>query len=350
LSGFLKSSVDGKGCGEYKERKKSERVGFEPFSLDGCHQIELLIVNRNSDPRKLAAVVGSTPVTLSIFINLVNYGIRISAFFDLGHLRLMIKLFYPLFLALNVRKMGMLNNRNRKMSRLRSIHLVATIFILTIIFASTTTLVSASTSGNTTTTNTTSVGGEEQEAVSSTITTSNISNAVLGSLFLTGENIEFNVNPINETYSVISYLGSRIMMPPNAPGIVINATETGNVTSNIQPNGLSIEQGQGFIVTEDGAAAEKEENATFTYVMLSRANPGDTGSGTGVAFFNTNSTGKLAFLDNMLAIAHVEFSPEGSTLKIWEWKGGTLPLETGGSGAPTTGGNQTTPTSTLEEE
>jgi hypothetical protein len=175
----------------------------------------------------------------------------------------------------------------------------------------------------------------EQEAVSSTTNTTNnnVSNAALGSLFLTGENIEFNVNPINETYSVISYLGSRIIMPPNASGIVINATETGNVTSNIQPNGLSIEQGQGFIVTEDGAAAEKEENATFTYVMLSRANPGDTGSGTGVSFFNTNPTGQLAFLDNMLAIAHVEFSPEGSTLKTWEWKGGTLPLETGGSGA-----------------
>ena len=138
-------------------------------------------------------------------------------------------------------------------------------------------------------------------------------------------------------------------MPPNAPGIVINATETGNVTSNIQPNGLSIEQGQGFIVTEDGAAAEKEENATFTYVMLSPANPDGTGSGTGVSFFNTNSTGQLAFLDNMLAIAHVEFSPEGSTLKIWEWKGGTLPLETGGSGAPATG-NQTNITSALEED
>src|SRR5215208_5540291 len=230
--------------------------------------------------------------------------------------------------------MGMLNNRNRKMPLLRSIHLVATIFTLTIIFASTTTLVSASTTGNTTTT-TTSVGGEEQEAVSTptTTTNNNVSNDVLGSLFLTGENIEFNVNPINEIYSVISYLGSRIIMPPNAPGIVINATETGNVTSNIQPNGLSIEQGQGFIVTEDGAATEKEENATFTYVMLSRANPDGTGAGTGVAFLNTNSTGQLAFLDNMLAIAHVEFSPEGSTLKIWEWKGGILPLETGGSGA-----------------
>jgi hypothetical protein len=187
-------------------------------------------------------------------------------------------------------------------------------------------------------------GGEEEEeeetvsTTTSTTPTNNVSNALLGSLFLVGENIEFNVNPINETYSVISYLGSRQIMPPNAPGVVINATETGNVTSNIQPNGLSIEQGQGFIMTkEDGAAAEEKEgeNATFTYVMLTRANPDGTGSGTGVAFFNTNSTGQLAFLDNMVAIGQVEFSPEGSTVREWEWKGGTLPLGSGGA-PPTT--------------
>src|SRR5215216_3818708 len=144
--------------------------------------------------------------------------------------------------------METLNNRDRKMALLRSIHLVATIFTLTIIFASTTTtLVSASTTGNTTTT-TTSVGGEEQEAVSSTTTTTNnVSNALLGRLFSFGEGTEANVNPINETYIVISYLGNRIIMPPNATG-VINSTETGNVTINIQPNGLSINQGQAFIM------------------------------------------------------------------------------------------------------
>jgi hypothetical protein len=55
-------------------------------------------------------------------------------------------------------------------------------------------------------------------------------------------------------------------MPPNATG-VINSTETGNVTINIQPNGLSINQGQAFIMTEDGAE-EEEENATITFVLL----------------------------------------------------------------------------------
>jgi hypothetical protein len=101
------------------------------------------------------------------------------------------------------------------------------------------------------------------------------------------------------------------------------------------------------VIDEGDNGAQEEENATTTFVELSRVGPGDTGSGTGVVFFNTNSTGQLAFLDNMLAIAHVEFSPEGSTLKIWEWKGGILPFETD---SPPTTRNQTTITSALEEE
>jgi hypothetical protein len=254
------------------------------------------------------------------------------------------ELFYPLFLSWNVLKMGMLNNRNRKMPLLRSIHLVATIFTLTIIFASTTiTLVSASITGNTTTT-TTSVGGEEQEAVSSTTTpTSNISNATLGSLFLTEEAEFTSFNPINETYIEISFVGNATIMPPNATN-TINATETGNITLNIQPNGVNFAQGQGFLVTEEGDnGAQEEENATTTFVELSRVGPGDTGSGTGVVFFNTNSTGQLAFLDSMLALFQHEMYPGVDTIREWEWKGGTLPFETGGSGAPTTGGTRLPP-------
>ncbi len=183
---------------------------------------------------------------------------------------------------------------------------------------------------------TTIISALEEEETRSTMTTTtstnNVSNSVLGSLFSFGEGIEASVNPINETYSVISYLGNRLIMPPNTPGVVINATETGNLTLNIQPNGLYIEQGQGFIVTEDGAAAaaeeeeeeEEEENATLTFVSLGTTNPNGTGSRTGVAFYNTNSTGQLAFLDNMIGIFQTEFSPEGSGFREWEWKGGTL--------------------------
>ena len=98
---------------------------------------------------------------------------------------------------------------------------------------------------------TTSVGGEEQEAVSGTTTNTNnnVSNALLGSLFLTEEAEFTSFNPINETYIEISYVGNATIMPPNTTN-TINATETGNITLNIQPNGVNFAQGQAFIVTE----------------------------------------------------------------------------------------------------
>jgi hypothetical protein len=225
-------------------------------------------------------------------------------------------------------------NNNRKTPLLSNIYLAtttaaATIFTLAIILASTTTLVSASTTGNNTAATTTSVGGE-QEALSSTTTTNNASNALLGRLFSyldEREGVEPNVNPVNETYIIVSLTGgNRIILPPNATGI-INATETANVTINIQPNGVSFYQGHAVIMTEGGAAAQEQENATISFVYLTRTNPDGSGSGTGVAYFSTNSTGQLAFLNNMVAIGQVEYAEGINRFAEWEWKGGTLPFE-----------------------
>jgi hypothetical protein len=232
------------------------------------------------------------------------------------------------------------NNYNRKISLLHNTHLAttaaaATIFTLTIVFASTTiTPVSASTTGDNTTTTTPSVGGGEQEAASSTTTntTNNASNALLGRLFSFGEGTEATVNPINETHIVVSYSANRIIIPPNATG-VINSTETGNATINILPNGLSFNQGHAVIMTEGGAAAQEQENATISFVLLTRTNPDGSGSGTSVTYFSTNSTGQLAFLDNMVTIGQLVYLPaEGIAESInrfaeWEWKGGTVPFE-----------------------
>jgi hypothetical protein len=174
--------------------------------------------------------------------------------------------------------------------------------------------------------------GGEEEAVRTTTTTTtnnNVSNALLGRLVFygEGEDIQTNVNPINETYIVVSYSGNRIILPPNATGI-INVTETGNVTINIQPNGLSFNQGHAVIMTE-GGAEEGGENATITFVSLTRTNPDSSVSGTSVTYFSTNSTGQLAFLDNVVTIGQIESSPEKGIngFAEWEWKGGTLSFE-----------------------
>jgi hypothetical protein len=80
-------------------------------------------------------------------------------------------------------------------------------------------------------------------------------------------------------------------------------------------------------MTEGDAAAEEGENATISFVLLTRTNPDGSGSGTSVTYFSTNSTGQLAFLDNLVAIGQVEYSPSINRFAEWEWKGGTVPFE-----------------------
>jgi hypothetical protein len=175
----------------------------------------------------------------------------------------------------------------------------------------------------------------EEEALNTTRTSTNSnnnnSNALLGSLFLSGEDKLTSFNPINETYTEVSYVGNRTVMPPDATTATINATETGNLTLNLQPNGITFVEGQSLLVTEEGNnGAEEQENATALLVDLNGVRPDDPRSSTGVIFFSTNSTGQLAFLDNMLAIYQVKASPEGTAIRMWEWKGAQLPFENEG--------------------
>jgi hypothetical protein len=79
--------------------------------------------------------------------------------------------------------------------------------------------------------------------------------------------------------------------------------------------------------TGSGAAGQQQENATAVLVDLNGVRPDDPRSSTGVALFSTNSTGQLAFLDNMIAIYQVKASPAGTAIQMWEWKGADLPFE-----------------------
>jgi hypothetical protein len=175
-----------------------------------------------------------------------------------------------------------------------------------------------------------------QTTNTTTTNNNNNSNAVLGSLFLTGEDKLTSFNPINETYTVVSYVGNRTIMPPDATtATTINATETGNLTLNLQPNDITFVEGQSLLVTEGGgnnSGAEQQENATAVLVDLNGVRPDDPRSSTGVIFFSTNSTGQLAFLDNMIAIYQVKASPAGTAIEMWEWKGADLPFENEGDG------------------
>lgn len=192
------------------------------------------------------------------------------------------------------------------------------------------------------------LGEEDALNTSSTSTANNNnnSNAVLGSLFLTGEDKLTSFNPINETFTEVSYVGNRTIMPPDATTTAtINATETGNLTLNLQPNGITFVEGQSLLVTEGNSNnnGAEQENATALLVDLNGVRPDDPRSSTGVIFFSTNSTGQLAFLDNLIAIYQVKASPAGTAIEMWEWKGADLPFGNEGDGTANIG-NQTTTT------
>jgi hypothetical protein len=197
-------------------------------------------------------------------------------------------------------------------------------------------LVQSANATTTTDVNTETVVGEEGlDTTSMSTNKSNNSNAVLGSAFLTGEDRLTSLNRINETNTEVSYVGNRTIMPPNATNTatIINAVETGNLTLRLQPNGITIVEGQSLLVTEggdinnDGGGTEQQENATAVLVDLNGVRPDDPRSSTGVVFFSTNSTGQLAFLDNMIAIYQVKASTAGTAIEMWEWKGADLPFE-----------------------
>jgi hypothetical protein len=186
--------------------------------------------------------------------------------------------------------------------------------------------------------------GEEPLNTTSMSSNDNNSDSVLGRLFLTGEDRLTNFNQINQTYTEVSYVGNRtIIIPPSDPtnttsAVTINATETGNLTLKLRPGGITFVEGQSLLVTEvgdnnnnnqDGGNAEQPENATAFLVDLNGVRPDDPRSSTGVAFFSTNSTGQLGFLDNLIAIYQVKASPAGTAIQMWEWKGADLPFESG---------------------
>jgi hypothetical protein len=116
--------------------------------------------------------------------------------------------------------------------------------------------------------------------------------------------------PINSTYMQISLAGNGTITLPNSTETVMTK-DTGNAIARLTPTG-NIVNGQIHLSTED-----RSENATVFFTEI-----GQNEKGVGVAYFTTNSTGKLAFLDNLVAVIEDEIQPNGNTLiTAWEWRG-----------------------------
>ena len=118
-------------------------------------------------------------------------------------------------------------------------------------------------------------------------------------------------NQVNQTHMHISLAGNGTITLPNSTETVMTK-DIGSAIARLTPTG-NIAHGQIHISTEDGS-----ENATVFFTEI-----GQNQKGVGVAYFSTNSTGKLAFLNNLVAVIEDEIQPNGDTLiTAWEWRGG----------------------------
>jgi hypothetical protein len=95
----------------------------------------------------------------------------------------------------------------------------------------------------------------------------------------------------------------------------IAASETGTYTSVMRADGSLYEQGQGIITTKDG------DVATWTGQGIGHFTQDGKLRFHGSLFYSTPSTGKLAFLNNMVGVFSYEVDATGKTTgKVWEWK------------------------------
>ena len=95
----------------------------------------------------------------------------------------------------------------------------------------------------------------------------------------------------------------------------ISATNTGTTIGILQPNGVFRSTGQGFIMTQDG------EVATYTSQVVGKVTKEGDVLSVGANFWNTPSTGKLAFLNDMMNIFKLQADRSGNFSAIgWEWK------------------------------
>jgi hypothetical protein len=93
-----------------------------------------------------------------------------------------------------------------------------------------------------------------------------------------------------------------------------NVTNLQTWTNTLRSPKIYYGIGQGIITTADG-----QDMATWTGYDIGRSNIGGVITYHGITFFNTNSTGKLAFLKNLEGLHITEVEGNKQVTKIWEW-------------------------------
>jgi hypothetical protein len=133
-----------------------------------------------------------------------------------------------------------------------------------------------------------------------------------------------NVTPINQTHISATHTGNGTLTLPNS-NQTINTTSNGTAIASLATPSA---------IAKTTIRAPNGETATITiYEIIQFNNPAEAplGGGKGIktVIFHTNSTGMLAPLNGVIAVAINIIQPNGeSELTAWRWESG-IPLPTG---------------------
>jgi len=94
----------------------------------------------------------------------------------------------------------------------------------------------------------------------------------------------------------------------------IHFTDTGTALIVLRPNGYSDILGKAVITTIDGS-----EKGSYTFNSIGHADVNGTIRDNGALFFHTNSTGKLAIVNNLVVIFKDQIDKAGNGMTVgWE--------------------------------
>src|SRR6188472_3172147 len=95
----------------------------------------------------------------------------------------------------------------------------------------------------------------------------------------------------------------------------IHFTDTGTALIILRPNGYSDILGKAVITTIDGS-----EKGSYTFNSIGHADANGTIRDNGALFFHTNSTGKLAIVNNLVVVFKDQVDKAGNGVTVgWEW-------------------------------
>jgi hypothetical protein len=138
---------------------------------------------------------------------------------------------------------------------------------------------------------------------------------MLGDLFYTLKGTESNIRVLNVRDGVPQIESTLTGKGTLNDGIEV--TEVGTSKITIMPDGSLHADHVGMMMTKDG-----KEVATNTAKAIGhRLDEGRRTSFRGAAFITTASSGKLAFMNNLVGVFEYEQDAEGNIeIKVWEWK------------------------------